>query len=130
MKTSKKILIISIVVAFIFLVAAVFGWVGTAFGLPFWPITVGICVLQIVGKILFDRYYEYNLLKTSLEEYTSKPYKEYLVPLICQVCGKTDNVSMDLTKTEYRCTNCERMNAIYVTFATAAMQNETTNATH
>lgn len=128
MKTSKKILIIVVAIAFILFVGAIFGWVGTAIGLPFWPIAVGVSVLQVLGKIVFDRYVEFDFLKKSLEEYNSKPYKEFMIPLTCQVCGKTDNVAMDLSKTEYRCTGCERMNAIYVTFATAAMSMDNTTA--
>lgn len=129
MKTSEKILFITIGMALIASISAISSWVlGALFGAPFWPIFVGLSLLQIVGKYGADRYLEINVIKNGLKEYNQKPYKDFVIPLTCQVCGKVDNVTMDLSETEYRCTSCQRKNAIYVTFATAAMSIDSTTA--
>lgn len=130
MRTSKKLLLIGIALGLVLFVAGTVAWAASAIGLSYWPIFSGMVTLQIIGKMLFDRFVEFNYIKKSMDEYNKKPYKEYQVPLICQICGKTDNVAMDLSETEYRCTGCHRKNAIYVTFATAALGIETTNASH
>lgn len=129
MKTSEKILFISIGLILIASISAIFSWVLVAlFGVSFWPIFIGLALLQIVGQHIADRYLEINVIKKGLQEYNAKPYKEFIIPLTCQVCGKVDNVTMDLSETEYRCTSCQRKNAIYVTFATAAMSIDSTTA--
>jgi hypothetical protein len=59
-----------------------------------------------------------DLLKKEIEEYASKDYKKYILPLTCQACGKENTVELDLENTEFTCKFCEVENAIYTNFST------------
>ena len=78
-------------------------------------------IAQIGGYLFYDKVVEYNLLKSAIDDFKSKPYKEYNIPLSCQYCGKAENINVDLNETIYECSNCKRKNGIHVTFMTTAM---------
>ena len=127
MKTSKKILSICLVIGVMVGVASGIAWGLTAFSFPFWKIFWLAFVLQYAGPMLYKEFVEFRYIKQALAEYNSKPFKQYMVPLKCQYCGRNQNVAIDLSETEYICETekggCGRKNAIYVNFMTAAISD-------
>ncbi len=77
---------------------------------------------EILDKTATELEHNYNshleLLKREIEEYSSKDYKKYILPLTCQACGKENTVELDLENTEFTCKFCGVENAIYTNFST------------
>jgi DNA-directed RNA polymerase subunit RPC12/RpoP len=62
-----------------------------------------------------------NLPAEEVKAYNQKPYKKYLIPLNCAHCGHKNEIEIDLTDTEFRCTNCLKYNGIHTNFMAAAI---------
>lgn len=122
MKTSKKILILVVSLGITSLLSA-----GLAMGLysffsvSFWSSFWFFFCSQILGSLAWDRYGETNKIIEAVNEYNKKPYKKYIIPLNCAHCGHKNEIELDLTDTEYRCTNCLKYNGIHVNFMSAAI---------
>ena len=123
MKTSKRILVILISLFIVSLIAASLA-AGLQFFLsyPFWNIFYSLVGLQLILPKISDFFYEKWVLKKALDEYNSKPYKQYAIDTACQHCGSVATMNLDLDDTEYQCGNCQKRNAVHVTFLTAAVQ--------
>lgn len=125
MTTNKKILaiVISILgIAAISTVAA-FSFFYLA-GLHFWGVFGFATLVQILAPWAAERYTFSQEVQNTVKEYANKPFRKYEIPLTCQYCGHSEPVDIDLTNTTYKCSTCERKNAVYVYFQTAVMQNE------
>lgn len=122
MKTSKKILIIF---SSLFLTACLSAGLsfGTAFLLDwsFWPLFWLFFSCQILISFCYDRFYESKKLLDAVKEYTSKPYKKYIIPINCGHCGSKNELEIDLTDTEFKCSNCKKYNGIHINFMAAAI---------
>lgn len=81
--------------------------------------TMILCGLQIIGQYCYNKYIETKHIFKILNKYENLKYKKYLIPLICQACGSTNSIEIDLTNTEFVCSKCEKKNAIYINFSTA-----------
>jgi len=123
MKTSKKILAVVTSLTIVSAIATLIsGGCFLLFGLSFWGVfglTVGA---QLIVPAVVDGLYSKYILKKHVEEYNSKPYKQYPINTACQHCGNMAILNLDLDDTEYVCGNCHKHNAVHVTFMTAAIQ--------
>jgi len=123
MKTSKRILIVLVSLCLVALIAA-----SLALGLqyflayPFWHIFYSLIGLQLILPKISNFFYEKYTIKKVLDEYNSKPFKQYAIDTACQHCGNVATMNLDLNDTEYQCGNCGKRNAVHVTFLTAAVQ--------
>ena len=94
-------------VGFFKLLLALSLWVlpSTMLGLGLWYLFdiswIGIALTGIAAQWFYSywakHHREYNRIEKSLERYDSLEYKQYLVPLTCQECGKENEVELDLT---------------------------------
>jgi hypothetical protein len=122
MKTSKKILFIILSILLVGLIST-----GLAFGIElffafsFWKSFVFVSVLQLLVPILWDRYYVSKQLIAIANDYNSKPFRKYIIPLNCSHCGFKNDIDIDLNETEFKCTNCKKDNGIHLAFQTAAI---------
>jgi phage FluMu protein Com len=122
MKTSKKILIITVsLLITTFISASIAGGLCFLWNWSFWPVFWMLSGTQILGSLWYDKYYESSKLLKSVEEYTNKPYKKYIVPLNCAHCGNVVEVETDLNYTEFKCENCKKYNGLHVNFMAAAI---------
>jgi hypothetical protein len=121
MRTRKKILLIISSLGITALFSAAIAYGLTIWDIPFGPVFILACIAQIGGSLLYDKFYESNRLFSVLEEYRAKPYKDYVIDLNCAHCGHKNEVTIDLTETEFRCENCNKFNGIHVNFLTAAV---------
>lgn len=122
MKTSKKLLIITVSILLTAFISACLSS-GFSFFLAwnFWPIFWFFFGMQILVSLWYDKYYESEKLIKAVQEYANKPYKKYMIPLNCAHCGVKNEIQIDLTDTEFRCDNCKKYNGIHVNFMTAAI---------
>lgn len=122
MKTSKKILILAVSLGLTSLISG-----GLALGLSaffsiyYWAGFWFFFCAQILGSLAWDRFGETNRILEEVKEYNKKPYRKYLIPLNCAHCGHKNEIELDLTDTEFRCTNCLKYNGIHTNFMTAAI---------
>jgi DNA-directed RNA polymerase subunit RPC12/RpoP len=91
------------------------------FAINFWGTFLLTATIQFIFPHLYEKYAIYQNVRAAVDEYNKKPYKKYNIPLTCQYCGREEGVDIDLEDTTYKCGNCSRTNAIYVTFTTAAI---------
>lgn len=123
MKTSKKILAVIVSLAIMATIATLLASGAYAvFGLSFWGIFELAIGTQLIIPYLFENVWEKYVLKKQIDEYNSKPYKQYPIKTACQHCGNLAVLNLDLDDTEYVCGNCHKHNAVHVTFMTAAIQ--------
>jgi phage FluMu protein Com len=122
MKTSKKILyaLLSFLIIGIISGGLSIGF-ELFFGFAFWKTFFFISVVQFVGPMLWNKYYESAQLINLAKEYAAKPFKRYMINLNCAHCGQINTVEMDLAETEFKCTNCKKDNGIHIEFMTAAI---------
>lgn len=85
--------------------------------------TILLSTLQIIVYLFYKRMDNIKKIENTLNKYESLKYKKYLIPLICQNCGTTSNIELDLTNTEFTCPHCNTENAIYINFSTALKTN-------
>lgn len=121
MKPAKALLYI------VFLLLLVFGISGTTayslhviFNIPTWAPFILITVLQFVGWAAWDKYIEFDAIKTRLDELNAKPFREYLFPLPCQHCSTMQQVVINLENDEFICEHCGKENVVRTEFKTAA----------
>jgi len=93
------------------------------FGINFWGTFALTVLIQFIFPPIIERWTFSKKIQDAVNEYNSKPYKKYNIPLTCQYCGVQENVDIDLEDTRYKCANCERTNAIYVAFTTAIISD-------
>lgn len=125
MTTNKKILIIVLSLLGIATISAISGFAFHAiWGLDYWGVFCLSALIQFAAPLAVERYTFSKKIQKSVEEYASKPYRKYEIPLTCQYCGHSEAVDVDLNNTIYKCSTCERRNAVYVSFMTAVIQNE------
>jgi DNA-directed RNA polymerase subunit RPC12/RpoP len=126
MKTSKKILIIFTSILVTALISTGLS-AGTSFILSwnFWPIFWLFFAAQILGSLIWDKYYESNQIIAAVKEYASRPYRKYMLAMNCAHCGHKNEIEIDLTDTEFRCSNCQKYNGIHVNFMAAAITEPT-----
>lgn len=74
--------------------------------------------LQFLTNLLISKLIDSKRIEKSLSRYDSLKYKQYLIPLLCGSCGKSNSIEIDLNKTEFTC-SCGKKNAIYINFSTA-----------
>ena len=129
MKTSKRILVVMVSLLLVTIIAASLAS-GLQFllGYPFWQLFYSFVGLQLIAPKITDYLYEKLILKKVLDEYNSKPYKQYAINTACQHCGNVSTMNLDLDDTEYKCGNCQKGNAVHVTFMTAAIQTPVNTA--
>lgn len=122
MKTSKKILyaIISFIIIGIISGGLSIG-LELFLGFAFWKSFFFVSVIQLVAPMLWNKYYESAQLIELAREYTSKPFKRYMINLNCAHCGHINSIDMDLAETEFKCVNCKKDNGIHIEFMTAAI---------
>jgi phage FluMu protein Com len=122
MKTSKKILIIIKALFLLGITSCLLAWptalIFPIVSFPLWVLTY--VVLIFLGDYGLQYVRDTLIIKRKLEEYNSKPYKQYAIDTVCQYCGHKEVQTVDLDKLEYKCEQCKKVNAIYVTFMTAA----------
>jgi len=122
MKTSKKILFLAISLGITSLISG-----GLALGLNaffsiyYWGSFWFFFCSQILGSLAWDRFGETNKILAEVKEYNKKPFRKYLIPLNCAHCGHKNEIELDLTDTEFRCTNCLKHNGIHTNFMTTAI---------
>ena len=121
MKTSKKILLIITSLGITSGLSAALAGGISMLGYSFWLSYWFLCAFQIICPIIWNRYYETRNIINLIKEYNAKPYKKYEIPLDCANCGSKNNIEIDLTETEFRCTNCQKFNGIHVSFMTAVI---------
>ena len=122
MNINKKLLLLGKSLFFMSLWSALFSFgLHLMFDINFWGSFIIATILQIIAPLAYNKYVVVNSLKSSLEEYNKKPYKQYRIPLTCQSCGSNEDIDVDLNNTTYKCSNCHRTNAIYVSFTTAVV---------
>ena len=92
--------------------------------LPFWGLLILITILQFPLNTFLDRYSAYRESIGLLREYAAKPFRKYNIALNCSYCGKETPVDVELTDTTFKCGNCQRTNALYITFMPAAMNTD------
>jgi hypothetical protein len=126
MKTSKKLLVITMAVMLVVLISVIIGnCVFYAFGWNAWAVGILAFLAQVWSKSIWEYCMDKFVILKELQKYNAKPYKEYRIPLTCQTCGQTQPVDIDLaTTTVYECRNCHRRNGIHIQFTTAANPEE------
>ena len=87
--------------------------------IPWWATSSVVVGLQLLYHYWSNEVKTVNVIKSAASKYENLKYKQYLVPLICQACGKMNNIELDLTKTDFKCEHCEKENGVYVNFTTA-----------
>ena len=123
MKTSKKILIVITSIFFVSLISTLIAsGCYAAFGLSFWGIFGLTLGAQLTIPYIWENVWEKYIIQKQLNEYNSKPYKQYPIQTACQHCGNIATLNLDLDDSEYLCGNCHKHNAVHVTFMTAAIQ--------
>jgi hypothetical protein len=122
MKTSKKILFLTISLGITSLISGGLALgINAFFSIPFWGSFWFFVCAQILGSLAWDRYMETERIVAEVKAYNQKPYKKYLIPLNCAHCGHKNEIEIDLTDTEFRCTNCLKYNGIHTNFMAAAI---------
>lgn len=122
MRTSKKILIYTVS-----LLVTLFISLGLAFGIEVFtgwsykPLTFFFFCLQLAISFYITNFYESRNVVEAVREYSKKPYRKYLLPINCGHCGFSNKIEIDLTDTEFQCTNCLKHNGIHVNFMAAAI---------
>lgn len=125
MNTSKKILLICKAISIIVATSSLIAWsFMTLFAVNFWAMFIIGVVLQLIFPELKDTYIFSKNVRDSLKEYADKPFRKYEIPLTCQYCGSKEVIDVDLNNTTYKCQTCDRKNAVYVSFMTAAISDE------
>jgi hypothetical protein len=122
MRTSKKILMYTVsflVTLFISLGLAA----GTELftGFSYKPLTFFFFCIQLAASFYITNIYESRNVIKAVQEYASKPYKKYILPINCGHCGQSNEIEIDLTDTEFKCTNCSKMNGIHISFMGSAI---------
>ena len=122
MRTSKKILAILLsLIAVVAVSAMVSTPIYFIFGFPFWPMVCGVSGLFIIANYLSQYWQENKIIKAEFAKLKEKPYQDFLIDSTCQYCGHRESIRMDLNSLEYKCTQCKKTNAIYISFMTAAV---------
>jgi DNA-directed RNA polymerase subunit RPC12/RpoP len=122
MKTNKKLLFLAVSLGITSLISGGLSLGFSAFfSIPFWGSFWFFFCAQILGSLAWDRYMETNKIVSEVKAYNMKPYKKYFIPLNCAHCGHKNEIEIDLTDTEFRCSNCLKYNGIHVNFMTAAI---------
>lgn len=123
MKTSKKILILVFSLLLIFGIALGLATPTVIFlpQLSYWIWVAFYVLLIFLGDYGLRYIKDVMIIKKSLDIYNSKPYKQYAIDTTCQSCGHKEVQAIDFDTLEYKCENCKRKNAIYVTYTTAAV---------
>jgi len=121
MKTAKKILIITLSLLAVILISTLFAFSASYLGFSFWGIFLLMAGLQIIVPTIVEFVYEKYILYKHIKNYADKDYKAYVIETVCQHCGRSSNLELDLNDTEYQCANCGKHNAVHVTFLTAAI---------
>lgn len=122
MKKSKKILIIFVFLLISSVLSGIFALgLNLLFNFSFWGAFLVASACQISWSIFRSEYLEGKKLLELAKEYSSKPYRKYIIPLNCAHCGSKNEIEIDLTDTEFRCDNCKKYNGIHTNFMTAAI---------
>jgi DNA-directed RNA polymerase subunit RPC12/RpoP len=125
MTTQKKLLIVFLVLLAIAAISATAGFAGAVlFGLHYWGVFALTALVQFIIPLAAERYTFSKKIQEAVKEYANKPFRKYEIPLTCQYCGHSETVDVDLNNTVYKCSTCDRKNAVYVSFMTAIIQNE------
>lgn len=122
MKKSKKILILFVFLLISSILSGCFAFgLKLLFDFSFWGTFLVASASQISWSIFRSEYLEGKKLLELAKEYSSKPYRKYIIPLNCAHCGSNNEIEIDLTDTEFRCDNCKKYNGIHTNFMTAAI---------
>ena len=97
------------------------------FSFSFWGAFLVALSLQISWSMFRSEYLEGKKFLELAKEYSSKPYRKYIIPLNCAHCGSKNEIEIDLTDTEFQCDNCKKYNGIHTNFMTAAITEPIVN---
>lgn len=121
MKTSKRILIIIVFLIITSAISALLSIPALIFGYSFWYSFFFFMGIQPLGKYLYDRYVEVNILIDTRNQLLEKPYKEEILGVNCAICNTAQEIPFNLQHTEFRCLKCQRLNSIHTTVSVQAV---------
>ena len=96
MKKSKKILIILVFLLISSVLSGIFALgLNLLFNFSFWGAFLVASACQISWSIFRSEYLEGKKLLELAKEYSSKPYRKYIIPLNCAHCGSKNEIEID-----------------------------------
>jgi hypothetical protein len=122
MKTSKKILILIITLLIVGGLSGLAAWaIVSVFGGYFFPMFTLSALTLLFGHAAVDKLAEIFIFRKKLVALSNRPFRDYLLNLMCQHCSHVQPVAIDLQDSDFICTKCERRNGIHTTITTAAV---------